>query len=186
MKVKRKNRKTKRPETRTKYRSPDGKDVSVTRIRDLIEPLCDAEGMELVHIEYHRERGGRKLRFYIDKSGGVTLDDCVSISRQSGDLLDVILEDTGPYNLEVSSPGPERPLGKETDFERFRGRTARIKTTQTVDGRKKFKGVLMGISEGTVKLLVEDQPVFIPLSEISRARLVDDQPNFDVTDLTGR
>ncbi|MBW1849854.1 MAG: ribosome maturation factor RimP [Deltaproteobacteria bacterium] len=142
--------------------------------------------MELVHIEYQRERGGRKLRFYIDKPGGVTLDDCVNINRQSGDLLDVILEDTGPYNLEVSSPGPERPLGKETDFERFRGRTARIKTTQRVDGRKKFKGVLMGISKGTVNLRVEDQTVFIPFGEISRARLVDDQPDFDTTDLTER
>ena len=67
--------------------------------------------MELIYVEYQREAGGRILRLYIDRPGGVTLDDCIYISRQSSDLLDVYLENTGPYRLEVSSPGTESTAG---------------------------------------------------------------------------
>ncbi|MCP4111224.1 MAG: ribosome maturation factor RimP [Desulfobacteraceae bacterium] len=157
--------------------------------------------MELVHVEYQRETGGRVLRIYIDGPGGVTLDDCVGISRQLSDLLDVSLEDSDaeenePYSLEVSSPGTERPLGKESDFERFKGSIAKIKTAPS-DGtgnsrpqkQKTYKGVLLGISETPqisgqvseqnsqspeifVNLLVNEETVSIPFREITRARLV--------------
>ena len=129
--------------------------------------------MELVHVEFQREAGGRILRLYIDQPGGVTLNDCVNISRQMGDLLDVNIENVGPYNLEVSSPGTDRPLSKEIDFDRFKGNIARIRTTQPIDGQKNFRGVLSGISGGTVSLLVGDRTVAIPFEEIARARLVD-------------
>ena len=145
----------------------------VAQAKSLAQRLCEAEGMELVHVEFQRETGGRILRLYIDQPGGVTLNDCVNISRQMGDLLDVAIENAGPYNLEVSSPGTDRPLSKESDYDRFKGNIAKIKTTTPIGGQKNFKGVLSGITAGIVSLLVGDVTVAIPLQEIARARLVD-------------
>jgi ribosome maturation factor RimP len=160
--------------TRThQNRSPVNKEKILAQARDLIESLCETEGLELVHLEYQREPGGRILRLFIDRPGGVTLDDCVYISRQSSDLLDVYLEDIGPYRLEVSSPGPNRPLGKRLDFDRFKGSLVKIRSAQPVDGQKKFKGVLMGISEDMVKLSVDGKIACIPYQEIITARLAD-------------
>ncbi len=129
--------------------------------------------MELVQVEYQREAGGRVLRLFIDRPGGVTLDDCIQISRQAGDVLEVCLESMGPYRLEVSSPGTNRPLVKQLDYERFKGRQAKIKTTQALNGQKNFKGVLAGISEGLVKLAVEGNTITIPIMEIAKAHLVE-------------
>ena len=129
--------------------------------------------MELVQIEYQREARGRVLRLFVDRPGGVTLDDCVQISRQAGDVLEVCLENMGPYSLEVSSPGTNRPLVKHFDYERFKGRRAKIKTIQALDGQKNFKGVLAGISEGLVKLSVEGNTITIPFMEIAKAHLVE-------------
>ncbi len=153
--------------------SPANEEKIVAQARDLIESLCETEGLELVHLEYQREAGGKILRLFIDRPGGVTLDDCIHISRQSSDLLDIYLENTGQYRLEVSSPGPNRPLGKRLDFDRFKGSRVKIRTTQSVDGQKKFKGVLMGISEEIVKLSVDGKTACIPYREIITARLAD-------------
>jgi ribosome maturation factor RimP len=136
------------------HRSLTNEKKIVARVKDLLEPLFSAEGMELIYVEYQREAGGRTLRLFIDRPGGVTLDDCIYISRQSNDLLDVYLENSGPYRLEVSSPGSNRPLAKKTDFE-------------------KFKGILLGISEDLVNLSINDQTVTIPHEEIIMARLID-------------
>lgn len=172
------NKINKRPKSRAKARrpkkpAPENEKKIVAQARDLIGSLCESEGVELVHLEYQREAGGRILRLFIDKSGGVTLDDCVHISRQSSDLLDVYIENTGPYRLEVSSPGPNRPLGKKLDFDRFKGSRVKIRTARSVDGQKKFKGVLMGISEEMVKLSVDGKTACIPYEEIITARLND-------------
>ena len=153
--------------------SPDNMKRMLARTKDLLDPLCDAEGMELVYIECQREAGGRILRLYIDKPGGVTLDDCIHISRQSSDMLDVYLEDMGPFNLEVSSPGLNRPLGKKRDFDRFKGNRVNIRTTPSVGGKKKINGVLLGISEDVVKVSMDDQIVAIPYHDIVTARLAD-------------
>jgi len=144
----------------------------IAQANKIADPLCKAEGVELVHIEYQRETRGRILRLYIDKPGGITLDDCVRISRQFSDLLDAKIETEEPYSLEVSSPGPDRPLGNAVDFEKFKGNVAKIKTNLPVDGQKKFKGVLLGISEGTVKLMINEKTVAIPFQDITKARLV--------------
>ena len=157
--------------------SPDNMKKMIARTKDLLEPLCEAEGMELVHIECQREAGGRILRLYVDKPGGVTLDDCIHISRQSSDMIDVYLEDTGPFNLEVSSPGQNRPLGKKRDFDRFKGNRVNIRTTSSVGGKKKINGVLLGISEDVVKVSMDDQIVDIPYNEIVKARLAENIPN---------
>ena len=171
MKAQQKNR-NKKTEFEILRFSLESRAKMVTQANKLAAPLCEAEGVELVHIEYQQETGGRILRLYIDKPGGVTLDDCVIVSRQISDLLDVKIETEETYRLEVSSPGPDRPLGNALDFEKFKGNVAKIKTHQPVDGQKNFKGVLLGISEGTVKLLVNEKTVAIPFQEITKARLV--------------
>lgn len=157
----------------TENRSADSEKKIIAQIKDLIEALCATEGLELVHVEFQREPGGRILRLYIDSPGGVILDDCINISRQGGDLLDVYLENIGPYRLEVSSPGPNRPLSKRPDYERFIGRKAKIRTRQPIEGQKNFKGVLSGTSAEIVKLAVEGTIVSIPFSKIARAQLAD-------------
>ena len=142
------------------------------RVWSIAEPLCLDEGLELVFIEFRREPQGRVLRLYIDKQGGVTLDDCALVSQQLGDILDVTLEDVGPYSLEVSSPGVNRPIGRPEHYNRFKGQRIRIKTHQPLDGRKNFRGVLRGINDGIVAVQCDNEEIHIPLEEISIARLV--------------
>jgi len=142
------------------------------RVTELAEPLCEAEGVELVMVEYRRERGGRTLRLYIDRPGGVRLDDCTTISRQMSDLLDVYLEHEVSYSLEVSSPGPDRPLVRNEDFVRFKGNKAKIRTLQPIEGQKNFTGILQGLSEDRVNLRVDGNTVMIPLDQVNQARLV--------------
>jgi ribosome maturation factor RimP len=133
----------------------------VDSVMRLADPLCIAEGMELVHVEYQREPGGLTLRIYLDKPGGVTLDDCVGISRQLEDIMDVHAPDAPPYRLEVSSPGLDRPVGKLNDFVRFTGHRAKIRLTTGVEGRKNFSGVLAGVIDERVQLQVDDETLSI-------------------------
>lgn len=171
MKGHKKKSKGKRSESTADKLFKESEEKILALVKDLIEPLCETEGMELVHLEFQREAGGRILRLYIDKPGGVTLEDCVYISRQSGDLLDVYLDKMGPYSLEVSSPGVRRPLGKKVDFERYKGNQAQIRTASPIDGQKNFKGIILGISDELVKLSLHDKIVDIPYQEITRAHL---------------
>ena len=143
----------------------------IKQIWSLAEPLCQSEGLELVQVEYQRESAGRILRLYVDKPGGIKLDDCVGVSRQMSDILDVNLADVGPYSLEVTSPGPERPLAKKRDFAKFKGKQAKIKTYQPLNGRKNFNGVLLGISDDVVSLQVDEKIITIAYADISKARL---------------
>jgi ribosome maturation factor RimP len=143
----------------------------VKLVKSLAKPLCDSEGLELVHVEFQRESSGRILRLYIDKPDGINLNDCVGVSRQMGDILDVHLEDIGPYNLEVTSPGLERPLAKKQDFDKFKGNRAKIRTSRPRNGQKNFTGVLLGISGEQVNLQIGEQIIAIPYEDISKARL---------------
>lgn len=152
--------------------SPKKAQAVVREAKALAAPVCEGEGMELVHLEYQRESSGWMMRLYIDKPGGVTLDDCANISRQMNDVLDIHLEEVGPYNLEVTSPGPERPLGKAQDYDRFKGNPVKIRTNLPYEGKKNFKGVLMGLSGEQVNLMVDEETVRIMLKDISRARLI--------------
>ncbi|NNG02205.1 MAG: ribosome maturation factor RimP [Desulfobacteraceae bacterium] len=139
---------------------------------NIAEPLCTSAGMELVHVEYQREAGGRTLRIYLDKPGGVTLDDCAVFSRQLSDLLDVGLDTDLSYRMEVSSPGPDRPLGKPADFKRFKGSKARIKMKVPVDGKKTFTGRILGIEENEIELSGSSGTIRIKYESIKKARLV--------------
>lgn len=142
------------------------------QVCNIVEPVCESEGMELVHVEYQKEPAGRILRLYIDKPGGVTLEDCAATSRQVSDLLDIYMEDKASYHLEVSSPGTNRPLGRVEDFNRFKEHSVRIKSFQSINGQKNFKGTLMGIEDRRVKIMVNDQPVAINIENIAKARLI--------------
>ena len=144
----------------------------VGRVWQVAEPLCQSEGVELVHVEYQREPGGRTLRVYLDKPGGITLDDCARISRQLGDLLDVALDVEEPYHMEVSSPGISRPLGRLSDFERFRGHRVKIKIARALNGQKNFTGTLEGIDGTMVRLKINDQTRNIVFADIVKAHLL--------------
>ena len=169
--------KKKRPETDiSAFQNKDARDWNRSDMKDriwgLAEPICTVQGMELVHIEYQREAGGRILRLYIDKPGGVTLGDCAKISSQLGDILDLKLETDVPYTLEISSPGLNRPISKLSDFEKFKGELAKIKIDRPINGRKNFKGILSGIIASDIQLKTETDMVVIPYQDIIKARLV--------------
>lgn len=164
-------------EKKSRQRNRSPKPVSEQKVaglvRSLAEPLCASEGLELVHVEFQREANGRILRLYIDKPEGINLDDCAGVSRQMGDILDVNLEEIGPYSLEVTSPGPERPLAKYEDFERFKGSRVKLKTSRPFNGQKNFTGILRGISGEQVTLQIGQEDIVIPYQDISKARLAE-------------
>lgn len=146
-------------------------DSIVTRVWEMAAPLVADEGMEIVDIEFRREggRGGRVLRFYLDKEGGPNLDDLSRVSRQLSDLLDIHSAVEGPYILEVSSPGVNRLLRRPEHFIRFIGRRVRVRTREMIQGRRSFLGLLKEVREGTIVLLQESAEFQIPLSVIERA-----------------
>ncbi|MBW2171092.1 MAG: ribosome maturation factor RimP [Deltaproteobacteria bacterium] len=143
----------------------------IAEVENLAEPILRFEGIELIDVEYRREPGGWILRIYIDKEGGVTLEDCSAVSHQLGDVLDAKLEREEPYHLEVSSPGLDRRLTKPKHFVSFEGRPAVIRTNRPVEGKKHFRGVLAGLSDDTVKLVVDELTVSIPYEAIAKAKL---------------
>ncbi len=146
-------------------------DSVVAAIKEIADPLCQSENMEFVHAESLSDRGGTLIRIYLDKPGGITIDDCVYMNRQLGDLFDVHLGDIGPYRLEISSPGARRPLTKPSDFERFKGEHAKVEIVVPVDGRKHFSGLIEGIEERKITLAIDQQRVNIEFDQIKKARL---------------
>ena len=147
------------------------KEQQVEVVRALIEPVVVYAGMELIDVEYGREPSGVILRLIIDKPGGVTIDDCSYINRLAGDLLDAKDSVPGSYNLEVSSPGINRPLKKKDDFERFAGQKVLIKTREPIDGRRNFKGILNGTKENFIVVSSEETIFSIPFELVAKARL---------------
>ncbi len=151
--------------------------TSEQRVAVIAERLLASLGMELVEIESRREGRVQVLCLYVDKPGGVNLDDCADVSRELSLILDV--EDVVPesYQLEVSSPGLNRPLTKEADYHRYLGRLAKIKTRvlspdDKGNMRKTFLGELLGFVDGSVRMkLKEGQTASIPLTGIAKANL---------------
>ena len=142
------------------------------QLEQIAEILVASEGMELVDLEYRKEGRRWMLRLFIDKDGGVTLDDCASISRELGDLLDV--KDIIPqaYVLEVSSPGLNRRLRKKEDFSRFAGRKVRLRLVAPIDGRKKIVGELEGVEGEAVIVAAPEGRCSVALEDIAKANLV--------------
>ena len=122
----------------------------------LLEPVVSGFGFELVDVEYVKEGGTWYLRAYIDKPGGITVDDCEAVSRAFSDILDEKDYIADSYVFEVSSPGLGRPLKKEKDFARSLGEEVEIRTYRAVDRQKEFEGILKDYDENTVTIVYED------------------------------
>ena len=140
-------------------------------VRQVIEPLLHSQGFELVDLEYQREPQGWVLRIYLDREGGVTLDDCAEVSGEIGAVLEVKDVIPNPYVLEVSSPGLTRPLKKPEDFNKFSNRLVKIKLYEPLEGRKNFKGTLLGLEGEKVRLEIEGRVYELPLQGIAKANL---------------
>ena len=127
-----------------------------SKTEELLEPIVAEAGFELVDVEYVKEAGTWYLRAYIDKPGGITVDDCEAVSRKFSDILDEkdYIEDS--YIFEVSSPGLGRPLKKEKDFQRSLGEDVEIRTYRPIEGQKEFEGALQAFDKNTVTIAYED------------------------------
>ena len=139
---------------------------------ELLEPIVTGFGFELVDVEYVKEAGTWYLRAYIDKPGGITVDDCEAVSRKFSDVLDEkdYIEDT--YIFEVSSPGLGRPLKKDKDFQRNLGEEVEVRTYRAIEKQKEFTGVLQAFDKDSVTIIYEDDTTQTFLrSEIALIRL---------------
>jgi ribosome maturation factor RimP len=144
--------------------------VDTDAIERLIEPSLEALGYRVVRVMF----SGATLQVMADRRDDVpmSVDDCALISNSVSALLDVADPIPGPYRLEVSSPGIERPLIKPADFDRFSGHEARIELTLPVRGRKRFRGRLNGVIEGKLRLATATGEEQLPLADVARANLV--------------
>lgn len=127
-----------------------------TRTEELITPILDRVNFELVDVEYVKEGGTWYLRAYIDKEGGITVNDCEAVAREMNEILDRedFVEDS--YVFEVSSPGLGRPLKKEKDYIRSMGEEVEIRTYRAINREKEFYGILSAYDENTVTIKTED------------------------------
>ena len=149
-------------------------------VRRIAGPLAAREGLELVDAEIGGSGGRQTLRLFIDKAGGVSLEDCSSVSHAVSAALDVEDPIAGAYDLEVSSPGLDRPLRTPEHFEKFKGSKVRVKTFGPVaecENRKTFVGQLLGISEGKVMVDVDGKVFQVPHAQVSKANV---EPVFDI------
>jgi ribosome maturation factor RimP len=144
-------------------------DVS-ERVTEIIGPSVEAMGYDLVRVQMI----GATLQIMAERRDGaaMTVDDCAEISRTASALLDVADPIPTAYQLEVSSPGIDRPLTRLADFERFAGFDAKLETKAPIDGRRRFTGTLLGTEDGQVRVDTEDGPVTLPFGDINKAKLV--------------
>ncbi len=146
-----------------------------TRTEELITPILDRMNFELVDVEYVKEGGTWYLRAYIDKEGGITVNDCEAVAREMNEILDKedFVEDS--YVFEVSSPGLGRPLKKEKDYVRSMGKEVEIRTYRAINREKEFYGILSAYDEHTVTIKTEDETeMTFEKSDIALIRLAFD------------
>lgn len=146
---------------------------SADHIERMIAPAVESMGYEIVRVQL---TGARRVALQVmaeRKDGApMSVDDCADISRAVSALLDVEDPVPGPYTLEVSSPGIDRPLVKRGDFERFAGFEATVETRRPIDGRRRFRGTLLGIADDAVRIALPEGEWRVPFAEIHRAKLV--------------
>jgi ribosome maturation factor RimP len=142
------------------------------KIQAVVAPVVTSLGYELVGVEYLAQGRGGLLRVYIDSEDGITLDDCSRVSHQLSGVLDVEDVIRGQYQLEISSPGLDRPLFSEAQFARFIGHQVKLKLTVPVAGRRKFRGVIEAVKEGVVTLAEDGELKEIAFNNIDKANLV--------------
>ena len=146
------------------------------RVQALADDLLLNLGYELVDLDFGQGEDSALLRLYIDREGGVNLDDCTHVSRMLGALLDVEDPIPGRYNLEISSPGLNRRLRRPKDFQTRLGETIKVTLLKPLNGRRRFKGVLLDCQENplTVTIDVVGETFIVPLDETSKCNLVYD------------
>ena len=145
------------------------------KVTEEIEKIVSSEGLELVHIDYHKQGRGYLLRVDIDKEGGVTLDDCQLVSQQLSTFLDVQDAIPSEYELQVSSPGLDRKFYKDSDYQKFIGRLVRVKTAKAIRGLHVIVGRLKQFEDGRIVVTdpaaKRDPDYEIPLADIKETRL---------------
>ncbi len=151
------------------------REVYEQKTEELITPFVEDKGFELVDVEYVKEGGNWYLRAYIDKPGGITVDDCEVISRSLSDKLDEEDFIEGAYILEVSSPGLGRPLKKEKDFVRNMGQEVELRTYRAIEKQKEFRGILDAYDKSSITLEVEEgEKLVFDRSNVALGRLAFD------------
>ena len=144
-----------------------------SNIQALLEPVVESMGYELVGIEYQGRGHHGLLRLYVDKPGGIVMEDCEKVSYQVSGVLDVEDPIMGRYTLEVSSPGLDRPLFKPAHYERFVGERISLRLAAPLNGRRKFSGLLKAFENDEVVLLLDEgDEIRVAYQEIDGARLV--------------
>ncbi len=158
----------------------DVSDAGSDQLRELLAPICIDAGYELVEVELVQSQNGAVLRVFIDYPEGaektISFDECTSLSREVSAVLDVEDPIASAYELEVSSPGLDRPLRSAAHFRRFLGSEAKVLLQDGLDGRRKFKGTLVSVSDDdtTVTIDVDDTHFALPLADLTSARLIPD------------
>ena len=147
---------------------------AAARIERMIAPALDDMGYELVRVQLSGGRQHSRLQIMAERADqvGMTVDDCAEISRAVSALLDVEDPIAGSYDLEVSSPGIDRPLTRPQDFVRFAGQPAKLETRQMIDGRRRFRGLLKGVDGACAVLEMDGETVMLPIGDIEKAKLL--------------
>jgi ribosome maturation factor RimP len=140
-------------------------------VETVVLPAVQARGLTLVDLEVRGHGRRTAVRIYVDKPGGVTIDDCQGLSREVGDLIDVADVVSGSYDLEVSSPGLDRELRRDREFRWALGRLVRVWTRDPVDGRRELSGRLVLVDEAALTLATTDGPRQVSRSLVAKARL---------------
>jgi ribosome maturation factor RimP len=148
--------------------------AAAARVESIIAPTLDDMGYELVRVQLSGSRQHSRLQVMVERADqqGMTVDDCAEISRTVSALLDVEDPIAGSYDLEVSSPGIDRPLTRARDFERFAGHPAKVEMRDTIDGQRRFRGRLLGVEDGCALLEADGETLKLPVSGIERAKLL--------------
>ena len=141
-------------------------------IEELVQPIIDSNNFELVDVEYVKEAGEYYLRVFVDKEGGISLNECEVVSRALSEILDIKDPIKDNYYLEVSSPGLDRPLKKDKDFVRYQGRDVEIKLYKPLNGSKQFEGELVGLTEDkNIKVIIDNEEVEFNKKDVALIRL---------------
>jgi ribosome maturation factor RimP len=148
-----------------------------THLWELFEPVVNGMGFDLIEIEHFPNPKHGVLRLFIDKPvgsdvEGVVIEDCSAVSRQISALIDVEDPIRGQFNLEVSSPGLDRPLRRLQDFQRFTGSLVKLKTVMPLQGQRNFKGRLLEANEDVVVIETDAEEISLPMNAIEKARIV--------------
>lgn len=145
------------------------------QLQEMLEPAVKAVGFELWGLEYHASGRNALVRVFIDSPNGVTVDDCAKVSRQIGSVLDVEDPIQGEYNLEVSSPGLDRPLYTLAQYRQYVGYRIQLRLRFPFEGKRKLSGILGGVEGDELVLVVADEEYTLPFESIERAKIAGEQ-----------